>query len=187
VLLAERLPGRSEFGGLVTNLLGEAVRAGVVLHRGVTVDAERVRLERPDVVVVATGAVPYRPELELMDDPVVLDAWQVLSGEVMPSGAVVVADWRGDWIGLGVARRLAEAGHRVTLAVNAPHAGYRLQQYLRVAGVAALVLAQGHLPVHRLLDELADYSGEVRAVGDCLSPRTAEEAVLEGLEVGSSI
>ena len=227
VLLAERLPGRAEFGGLVTNLRGEAERGGVVLHANVLVSAELVRALAPDVVVVATGAVPYRPELDLVDDPVVLDGWQVIAGEAVPSGPVVVADWRGDWIGLGVARRLASEGHRVTLAVNAPHAGFRLQQYLRdemladvlrlgvtvvpmtrpygadadtvylrhtltgepviLEGVAALVLAQGHRPVHELLDELTDYPGDVCAVGDCLSPRTAEEAVLEGLQVGSSI
>jgi hypothetical protein len=31
---------------------------------------------------------------------------------------------------------------------------------------------------------VADYEGQVHVIGDALSPRTAEEAVLEGLKVG---
>ena len=38
-----------------------------------------------------------------------------------------------------------------------------------------------------LLDELSDYAGEVMAIGDCVSPRTVEEAVLEGLRAGSKL
>jgi predicted NAD/FAD-dependent oxidoreductase len=53
--------------------------------------------------------------------------------------------------------------------------------------VAALVLAQGHDSVTELVDALADYPGEVHAIGDCLAPRTVEEAVLEGLQVASTL
>jgi predicted NAD/FAD-dependent oxidoreductase len=38
-----------------------------------------------------------------------------------------------------------------------------------------------------LADALLDYAGEVHAIGDCLSPRTVEEAVLEGLRVASEL
>jgi hypothetical protein len=31
------------------------------------------------------------------------------------------------------------------------------------------------------------FAGEVRAIGDCLAPRTVEEAVLEGLRVATAI
>jgi NADPH-dependent 2,4-dienoyl-CoA reductase/sulfur reductase-like enzyme len=227
VLLAERLPGRAEFGGVVTNLAGEAERAGVRMVTGIVVDAGRVCREAPDVLVVATGARPRRPPLELVDDPVVLDAWEVLRGTPVPDGRVVVADWRCDWVGLGLAELLARAGHPVTLASTGYTAGLRLQQYVRdamlaamtrarvellpltrlfgydgsavflqhvltgdavvVEDVAALVLAQGHEPVDDLLAPIEGFGGEVRAVGDCLAPRTVEEAVLEGLRVGASI
>jgi hypothetical protein len=56
-----------------------------------------------------------------------------------------------------------------------------------VEGVAALVLAQGNEPVNGLLRELEGYPGEVHAIGDCLAPRTVEEAVLEGLVVASAL
>ena len=61
-----------------------------------------------------------------------------------------------------------------------------------VEDVAALVLAQGQTPEDALLAELEaasdDGAGfEVHAVGDVLSPRTIEEAVLEGLRVAIAV
>lgn len=227
VLLAEQLPGRAEFGGAVTNLLSEVERYGVEVVTGQRVDADFVSERRPGAVIVATGATPRVPALELMDDPTVLTAWDVINGVDVPSGRVVVADWRCDWIGLGVAQQLAQQGHKVTLAVDGYMAGQRIQQYVRdemtkealVAGVeiinlvrpygadadtvylqhvltgepviiddvAALVLSQGHDAVTELVDALADYPGEMHAIGDCLAPRTVEEAILEGLQVASTL
>jgi 2,4-dienoyl-CoA reductase-like NADH-dependent reductase (Old Yellow Enzyme family)/thioredoxin reductase len=236
VLLAQLLPGRAEFGGVITNLRGEAERAGVHIVTGSRADATTVERERPDIVIVATGAQPYIPPLELANDPAVLDAWAVIRGATVPAGHVVVVDWRCDWIGPGVALLLAAAGHRVTLASNGYTAGFRIQQYVRdatiaalarahvhaiplvrpfgydgqavflqhtlteeaviVEDVSALVLAHGHLPDVALLDQLAarddlrSASGrriEVHGIGDCLAPRTVEEAVLEGLRVATEI
>jgi len=56
-----------------------------------------------------------------------------------------------------------------------------------VDDVSALVLSQGHDAVTDLMDALVDFPGEVQAVGDCLAPRTVEEAVLEGLQVASAL
>jgi 2,4-dienoyl-CoA reductase-like NADH-dependent reductase (Old Yellow Enzyme family) len=139
VLLAQQLPDRAEFGGVVTNLTREATRAGCRIETGSAVDLDVVDRLDPDLVVVATGARPYLPPLEVMGSPCVLDAWEVIDGSSPPRGHVVVADWRSDWIGPGVARLLAARGMRVTLAVNAPAPGSMLQQYVRDALVRALV------------------------------------------------
>lgn len=229
VRLAERLPGRAEFGGAITNLQREVDRAGVEVVTGVHVDEALIAALRPDAVVFATGAVPRRPFLDVTDDAVVLDAWDVIRGATPPSGRVVVADWRSDWVGLGVALLLAQRGRRTTLATSGYAPGERVQQYARdemlkqafqagidvvplvrlygadldtaylqnvltdepvlVEGVSGVVLAQGHEPVSALADAVAAQSRsgagpEVHMVGDCLSPRTVEEAVLEGLRVG---
>jgi 2,4-dienoyl-CoA reductase-like NADH-dependent reductase (Old Yellow Enzyme family)/thioredoxin reductase len=232
-LRAEKVPGRAEFGGIVTNLEHEARSAGVEIRTRSTMTVETIAAERPDVVVVATGARPRRPDLAVEGELAVLDAWQVLDGADLPSGRLVVADWRGDWIGLGTAIALAQRGRRVTLAANGPHAGQSLMQYVRdemtaealrrgvtivpfvrpygvdddtvylqhvltaepvLLEAAALVLATGHDPVDELLRELEARRDdgrlgdlEVHAVGDCLSPRTAEEAVLDALQVASAL
>jgi NADPH-dependent 2,4-dienoyl-CoA reductase/sulfur reductase-like enzyme len=227
VRLAQELPGRAEFGGAIGNLLGEAERAGVTIALRTRADARLLRELAPDVVVLASGALPRLPALELMGSPLVLSAWDVLQGAELPAGHVVVADWRCDWIGLGVATLLAERGHAVTLGVSGYHAGQRIQQYVRDAMIAraarvgveivplvrpygaddesvylqhvltgeavvvepaaALVLSQGHVPVADLAAELHGSGLDVRQAGDCLAPRTVEEAVLEGLLVASAL
>ena len=239
VLLAQLLPGRAEFGGVVDNLRGEAERAGVRIVTGSSVDAALVAHEAPDVVIVATGGRPYRPPLELANDPPVFDAWDVIRGAALPDGRAVVVDWRCDWVGPGVALLLAGGGHQVTLASNGYTPGFRIQQYVRdatlaalararvevlllvrpfgydgsavflqhtlteeaviVEDAAALILASGCVPEAALLDELsAGAAGgrlvsaggrpmEVHGIGDCLAPRTVEEAVLEGLRVATAV
>jgi len=228
VLLAERLPGREEFGGAITNLSREAARAGVTVRLRTTVDLAAVRAQSPDLVVVATGARPYRPPLEVADEPWIGDAWEVIRQPgTAPAGKIVVADARGDWVGLGTARLLAAAGHEVTLAVRGYAAGESLQQYVRdrllaavarqritvlplvrpygvdddtvylqhvlteepvlVEGVAGLVLACGAAPARDLLDTLEPAGVPAIGIGDCLAPRTVEEAVLEGLVAASGI
>jgi NADPH-dependent 2,4-dienoyl-CoA reductase/sulfur reductase-like enzyme len=98
VLLAGQLPGRAEFGGAITNLHGEARRAGVEIVTGVRVDAAMVQQKSPDAVIVATGSVSRQPHVEVNDAPVLLDARDVIGGAAVPSGRVVVADWRCDWV-----------------------------------------------------------------------------------------
>jgi hypothetical protein len=49
------------------------------------------------------------------------------------------------------------------------------------------VLALGHEPVDDLLTELDGEAWEVHGIGDCLAPRTVEEAVLEGLRVAATL
>jgi 2,4-dienoyl-CoA reductase-like NADH-dependent reductase (Old Yellow Enzyme family) len=227
VLLAERLPGRAEFGGAITNLQGEAERAGAEIVTGVRVDAGFVRKRSADVVIVATGSISRKPDVEVNDDPILLDARDVIEGAEVPSGRVVVADWRCDWVGLGVAQLLAERGRKVSLCVDGYMAGEMLQQYVRnemiaavhkagvdvitnvrvfgvdndtvylqhrlsgqpvlLEDVVATVFSVGPLALAGLLDELTDYGGRVIGIGDCLAPRTVEEAVLEGLQAAWSI
>jgi 2,4-dienoyl-CoA reductase-like NADH-dependent reductase (Old Yellow Enzyme family) len=225
VLLAQRLPGRADFGGLVANLSREMEQSGarVVVQHAVTPDF--IRTENPDAVVLATGARPRLPAIPGMDDAHVLGAWEVIDGRGRTGTSVVIADWRCDWIGLGLAEQLARDGCRVRLCVNGTMAGQTIQQYVRdtwlgkmhdlgveiiplvrlhgvdsdtayfehtISGgpllcgdMDTLVLSLGHESVNELESELTQYPGEVIPIGDCLCVRTAEEAVLEGLEAGT--
>ena len=132
VRLAERLPGRAEFGGAATNLLAEMQPLGIDLRTSTTADRDLVLGLRPDAVVVATGAQARSVDLELGEGAHCVSAWDVISGAELPRrGRVVIADWRSDWVGLGTALLLAERGHRVTLAVSGYHPGERIQQYVR--------------------------------------------------------
>ena len=53
--------------------------------------------------------------------------------------------------------------------------------------VDTIVTSLGHQSVIDLADTLEDWPGEVVMIGDCLAPRTCEEAVLEGLRAGVAL
>jgi 2,4-dienoyl-CoA reductase-like NADH-dependent reductase (Old Yellow Enzyme family) len=226
-LLAQLLPGRAEFGGLVTNLESEMARRGVRVVKGQKVTRALVDELAPDAVIIATGGTPRVPKLEGLDSAHAVTAWAVLKGEVNVGASVVIADWRADWIGLGLAEKLALSGCRVRLCVEGTMAGETLPLYVRdvlvgrvhklgveiipyarlfgadgttiyfehaASGepmiydeVDTLVFSQGNSRVAGLEDELAGFGGELSTIGDALTPRTAEEAVLEGLKVGREI
>lgn len=226
-LLAQLLPTRTEFGGIVTNLEREMALAGVVVKKNIAADMDLINENKPDAVVLATGAQPRWPKIEGSEIAHVVDAWQVLKDEVQVGGSVVVADWHADWIGMGIAEKLALEGRRVRLAVNGYMPGQTIQIYVRDTGVGrlhklgvemipyvrlfgadedtvylqhtmsgepvvcedveTLVLCQGHMPVNPLEDSIRDAGMDVHLAGDCLSPRTAEEAVLEGFRAGIAV
>ena len=132
VLLAQELPYRSEFGELATNLTAEAARAGVHIRTSTPVTQALIDDIVPDHVIVATGAQQRLPALEIADDSLVIGARDYLREDPnLPTGRVLVTDWKGDWIGLGIALRLAAAGRHVTLATAANFAGAAIQQYTR--------------------------------------------------------
>jgi hypothetical protein len=65
------------------------------------------------------------------------------------------------------------------------HVASRAQ--VSLAEVDTLVLALGQIQDAPLERELVEWGGELHMIGDCLTPRTAEEAVLEGLKVGAAL
>ena len=227
VLVAQLLPGRSEFGGIVTNLRREMEVHGVEVRMATEVTDALIAAEEPDAVIIATGAIPSKPMLEGIEEAHVVEAWRVLRDEANVGHNVVIADWRCDWIGLGLAEKLARSGCHVRLAVNGTMAGHSISApvrdhwvgvlhelgveivtYARAYGVDTdsayfqhttsgkpiifdqvdtLVTALGHEPVTALEQALESWGGDVHCAGDCLNPRTAEEAVLEGLRVAVAV
>lgn len=227
VLLAQLLPHRAEFGGLVTNLTREVERAGVTLHLGQTVTPALLAERQPDAVILASGSRPRLPELEVGEGIELLSAAQVVAG-ARPAGArVVIYDWLADWTGVGLAEKLAGEGCHVRLAVNGICPAAAIQNYVRDAAIARLHrLGVEMLPFLRLYgaeertayflhtaaqepvvleevdslivvypnepaDELAAAARglglETHLIGDALSPRTAEEAVYEGLVAATAL
>jgi len=72
-----------------------------------------VKTERPDAVIVATGAKPWLPSLEGVEKAHVLGAEDVLSGSADVGRRVAVVG--GGGIGAEVADFLSENGKEVTL------------------------------------------------------------------------
>lgn len=113
LLLSRNIPGREDLAGHLPWLLDAVRRAGVRLELGVDATARTVLDERPDAVIVATGASPGLPAVPgILDSPVV-DAYEILR---RPLGGARKALVIGGGIrGIGVARLLADRGVQVVL------------------------------------------------------------------------
>ncbi len=130
--------------------LARLAAAGVAVQFGTTADAQLA--ERFARVVLATGAQPYDPGLDLADVAVV-QAWEAIREPSAVAGPALVADWGGGWEGLDAAERLAGAGVAVTLACAATVPGETLHQYQRNLYLARLhELGVEILHHHELVD-----------------------------------
>jgi 2,4-dienoyl-CoA reductase-like NADH-dependent reductase (Old Yellow Enzyme family) len=134
--LAGRAPAHAETWELWhRSTLARLRVAGVTLRLGV--QADRALAERFAAVVLASGARPYAPVLEL-GDLTTIQAWQVVADPTGVAGPALVADWGGGWEGLDAAERLADAGVAVVLACAGTVPGETLHQYQRNLYLARL-------------------------------------------------
>jgi 2,4-dienoyl-CoA reductase-like NADH-dependent reductase (Old Yellow Enzyme family)/thioredoxin reductase len=239
--VAAMMPGRAGFGVLTRDLATRARQAGVRLETSHPVDAEFLRAERPDAVVLATGAVPLQPAWA-HGHPRVVDVRQVADGSARPAGTVVVLDELGFHPATSVAELLADRGCAVQVITSAMVVGQDLGLTLDLELWTQKVHAQGvrqrtdvvvldarenetgrleltllHHPTGARSELACDWVAcavpprpadelwhalhgacpdnacpdsapfEVRRVGDCLAPRRAHAAVLEGERAGAAL
>lgn len=135
--LAQLLPHRAEFGGVITNFQEELRRSKVNIRFNQKVDVLNLE-EEFNHIVIATGATSYLPPYEEMGDLWVVHANELLSTNNLPSGHVVIYDAMCDWVGMGMAELLVSSGAQVTLAVNGLFAGQNLPSYVRDSNMARL-------------------------------------------------
>lgn len=93
---------------LLTYYAAALGRRGVEVRTGVKVTRDLVEAEKPDLVVVATGAAPFKPPIEAVDAPYVVQAWDVLRGRAWTGAEVVIVG--GGSVGLETAIFLASKG-----------------------------------------------------------------------------
>jgi len=152
--LLARLPTRGAWQGAIDNLLRATARHAVEINCGQTARASTLD---DDILVIATGAEwttrgysPYRPERLAIpghDLPCVLDiatAIQIAQDDARALGGnVLIVDETGDYLPLGLAEHLANAGVTVEILTPRPFLGADVQRTLDLPHVMPRLKALG--------------------------------------------
>jgi len=111
-------PFKEEVAALAGALAARARQGGVDMRLGEEADRSTVEREKPDVLVVAWGAVPSVPDLPGIHGPNVVLAEQVLGGEVTVTGSVLVVG--GGLVGCETAEYIVERLMEVAREASSP-------------------------------------------------------------------
>jgi len=106
--LAAAPPGRGEFAQLARDLEEQVKCRSIDLRFNEVVDSSVLEREKPDHVVLATGAEPMSPPIPGVEMGHVVQSWDVLAGKAYTGNRVVVVG--GGAVGVETALFLAEKG-----------------------------------------------------------------------------
>ncbi|MCC7411167.1 MAG: NAD(P)-binding protein [Gammaproteobacteria bacterium] len=149
VNLLLKQPRRRSFEPLVADLAAKLKRCKVRVRLGTLATAAAILADKPDGVVLATGAVPRRdgysvaapfvPVLPGVGQNNVVTVWDVLKSPRKAGKSVLVLDDDGTRYAAGTIQFLLERGHKVRVITRfpqfAPFTGQTLEQALLYADV----------------------------------------------------
>ena len=142
---AASVANRAEFGDMIRNQLNELERLQVKIAYGHEVTIDHVHEQKPDSVVVATGAMPTRPYWAPPDEPRIVDVIDILSGTTKPGPGtrVVIVDELGFHQATSVAELLADRGCDVEILTPGMVVGQDLGITLDMEGFCTRAAAKG--------------------------------------------
>ncbi|MEO9331842.1 NADH:flavin oxidoreductase [Pseudomonas guguanensis] len=114
IRLTAQSPRRREMIGIIDWRMSQCEALGVRFHFNSWAEAETIRGEKPNVVIIATGGYPHTEVLESGNE-LVHSAWDILSGDVKPGRNVLLFDDAGDHTGLQTAELIAKSGAKLEI------------------------------------------------------------------------
>lgn len=118
-LIARLAPGRQDFDGATRWSSLQCRKLGVDVRLNTEATLEAILSERPDVVLIASGATAHPPALTGLDGHQVVSAWDVLQERAPALGKVLlVIDEEYGHQGPTTAEFLLDRGHEVDLITS---------------------------------------------------------------------
>ncbi len=106
-------PNKGDISSIIAWLGRQVEKLGVNIKFNTRYTADLCNDEKPDLVIVATGATPAKPPIPGIDGENVVTAEEVLTGRVAAKQRVVIAG--GGLVGAETATYLASLGRQVTI------------------------------------------------------------------------
>jgi 2,4-dienoyl-CoA reductase-like NADH-dependent reductase (Old Yellow Enzyme family)/thioredoxin reductase len=127
---------------------------GVNCHLNHEVTVDSVKAEDPDVVILATGSLPFLPAVEGIDNANVCTFIEVLNEDLPVKGKTVVIG--GGPTGCELALHLSENGCPVTIVEMLPKIGERLETMTRKLLIKKLKENHVHIMTESKLSRIED-------------------------------
>jgi len=162
VRLGAKTPMLPEWDDLVNYYSVQLGKGGVKTEPGKEVDVGLIRNEKPDVLILATGARPVVPDIPGAEEATIVDFFDVLEGRVEAGKRVLVLG--GGRNAVNIAEWLATRGKDVTLISRRKKIGKAIEPFnlmshrrkLAELGVKQLTDVQ----VNRITSRTIDFSKE---------------------------
>ncbi len=145
VRYAAKAPHKEVYEKYIRTLTEKCHRQGVEIKTNTAVTEAMIEQDKPDAVILSTGAGKSACPAEGINSAIVCDAWQILDGEVTPQNNAVIIG--GGLVGMETADYLCAKGIKnITLVEMLPTSpvpawaahGFMLHQRLRAAGIKLL-------------------------------------------------
>lgn len=183
LLLAAIPPGRTRMQLIIDFFKSELgrLRVNTVLNAGLS--SEKIKEQKPNVVLLATGAEPVRPDIPGIEGPNVHLATEVLEGKTDVGNCVAVLG--GGLVGLETADYLREQGKSVIIVEKLPIVGNNPMVEASFQKLLMARLTDTHAPVLIMtsteIEEIATDHVKVRnAAGEKILPGIDSVVVATG-------
>jgi 2,4-dienoyl-CoA reductase-like NADH-dependent reductase (Old Yellow Enzyme family)/thioredoxin reductase len=116
---------KKELLHLIEFLKKQIEKCNVTCHMNSEVNIDMIKEINPDVVVIATGSIPYKPPVDGINLPIVVTVPEVFNGaKAVRKDAIIIG---GGATGCEVALELSERGIPVTIVEQLPNIGTQIE------------------------------------------------------------
>lgn len=163
IRLATRNRRRTDLIGIVDWRVAELAGLGVDLRLNVLAEPDDVLALDPEVVIIATGALPRDAVLE-QGSRLVTSTWEVLGGEVHPHGDVLLYDDFGTHTSMSAAELIARSGARLEIVTPERMLGIEVGGLNHVPYARAFTETDTRVTLNTHLRAVHREGGRLRAV-----------------------
>lgn len=163
LLVASLPPYKEELVELTKHLIYQVKRAGVEIKLGQEVTTEFIESEKPDVVIVATGAAPFIPDIPGTERTNVITAIDALTGDKEMGDSVIIVG--GGALGCDTAEFALAKGKKVTLVEMLPTIGNDITPAYRWVVLQRLKNANVEIQTGTTVEEITENGVKVRRNG----------------------